>query len=685
MTMRPRFLLTCLTAVAALALLAPGVVQATPPTYDQAVNRLVSAGYPQTVETYLDSLGANPLGFRLAGTDAERAASAYVADELTALGLSNVRLEPVPVDSYELRGAGVTIGDREMTASQFPGIPGTAPAGLTGEIVYAHDGTAADFDAAGDVHGKIVLIDTYLEDFWLNSPGAEATLRGAKAVVATYGPHSYPWYAIAPDALGSNDGEYMDGWVPFVYVSRQDGDWLKAQIATGVTTATVKSAVEIKPHDFADPEAGGVGYNVVAELPGTVDDGRFVLIASHLDAHFRCGLDDTGALVSEMTMAKAMVQSGARPRHTVVFLFTCGEEYGYGNAYFDYLAGSWWAITHAHPSWAGKAVAMLNLECFARPGVATANTSPDLAGWLRRMAKARPELLPWGLDVTDTKSSWDDGWPMLAAGVPSFTLAAGGDDFWERYHSTWETKETVDWHYLARLTRFVGALQRRLDVGVLPYDLSARAHSIQAAVQPAWLLDAGVPAADVRRVDRASRRFLRSADAFAARKGAIKTGRRAVVNRRLLGVVSDIEASLTGLSAWEDTVYPHQQVLWDVLSLDATLAELGRDTPRPGKALAALINVGKTYYGLEFSPEVYAEDLSRLEPDYPMLTWGALGHLAPQLNVLAQYRAIEAGQYAEAAAQLRPLRDSDRAELISQVRGLTALLEGFSSRIDHLR
>ena len=104
-------------------------------------------------------------------------------------------------------------------------------------------------------------------------------------------------------------------------------------------------------------------------------------------------------------------------------------------------------------------------------------------------------------------------------------------------------------------------------------------------------------------------------------------------------------------------MYPHQQVLWDVLSLNATLAELGRATPRPAKALKALINVGKTYYGLEFSPEVYAEDLSRLEPDYPLLTWGALGHLAPQLNVLAQYRMIEKGEYAAAAADLKPLRD----------------------------
>jgi hypothetical protein len=675
-----------LVAVCAGAVLAPAAsAGAKSVTFDQAVTRLVRAGYPQGAETYLNGLGANPLGMRLAGTEAEQAASRYVAAELQAMGLSNVRLEPVPVDAYELGGASVTVGARGMTASQFPGIPGTPPQGITGQVVYVHDGTAADFDAAGDVTGKVVLVDLNLEAVWLNSPGAEATHRGALAVISTYGPNSYPWYAIAPDALGSNDGEYMDGWAPFVYVATQDGDWIKDQLAAGPVTVTVKSDVEITPHDFADPEAGGVGYNVVGELPGTSPDAGFVLVTSHIDAHFRCGLDDTGALVSELTMAKAMLQSGAKPKRTVVFLFTCAEEYGYGNAYFDYLAGSWWAISHSHPEWAGKAVAMLNLECFARQGAATVDTAPELAPWLRRVAAKNPGLLPWGLDVSADKSSWDDGWPMLASGVPSFTMAAGGDDFWERYHTTWETKETVDWAYLGKLTRFVGALQRSLDRGVLPYDLTARARSVRAAVQPALLDSAGVPAAEVRGLVRAAGDFQEAAVRFSARSSRIRTSHLPRVNRRLLGVVKDIEANLTGLSAWEDTIYPHQQVLWDVLSLNATIAELRRTPPRPGKALGALASVGKTEYGLYFSPEVFAEDISRLEPDYPMLTWGALGHLAPQLNVLAQYRAIERGEYATVATDLRALRDNDRGELLVRVRALRALLRDLTPRVDALR
>ncbi len=45
----------------------------------------------------------------------------------------------------------------------------------------------------------------------------------------THGTNSYPWYDY-PDALGANDGEYDLDWVPMVYVTWQDGDWVKARL-----------------------------------------------------------------------------------------------------------------------------------------------------------------------------------------------------------------------------------------------------------------------------------------------------------------------------------------------------------------------------------------------------------------------------------------------------------------------
>ena len=81
--------------------------------FDKAVDKLFAEGYPQGLVTYFCSLGTNPdLGFRWAGTSAERAVGDRVAAEMRAMGLSNVRLEPVPVDVFEFEKASVAVGDR---------------------------------------------------------------------------------------------------------------------------------------------------------------------------------------------------------------------------------------------------------------------------------------------------------------------------------------------------------------------------------------------------------------------------------------------------------------------------------------------------------------------------------------------------------------------------------------------
>ena len=196
----------------------------------------------------------------------------------------------------------------------------------------------------------------------MNFVGAEATLRHAAGVIMTYGDNTYPWYSY-PDALGSNDGEYDDDWVSMVYVAWQDGDWLKEQLAAGPVEATMNNDVTITL-----AENGGVGYNVVGVLEGSDPNAAPVLMASHIDAHFRAGLDDTGAVANELLVAKAMKMSGVQPRRSIIFFFTCAEEYGYTDCWYDWAIGAWYGITEEHPDWAGKLAMMINLELMAAAG-----------------------------------------------------------------------------------------------------------------------------------------------------------------------------------------------------------------------------------------------------------------------------------------------------------------------------
>jgi Iap family predicted aminopeptidase len=670
------FLFTC----ALLLLLPVAGAQAATPTYGEAVDQLVADGYPQGIEDFLCGLGTSTLGFRLAGTSAEHQAAQYLKAQMEAIGLQNVRLEAVPVDAWGIKEASLTVGEKVITGSQFAGVPPTGPAGLTGDVVYVGDGTAQEFDAAGDVSGKLVVIDTNFEGWWLDFPAGEATLRGAKGVIMTYGPNSAPWYE-PMDSLGSNDGEYKLSWVPIIYIARQDGDWLKGELKKGPVTAKMVTEADVQL-----AKDGGTGYNVVGELPGSSDSPQKVLVASHHDAHFRAGLDDTGAVAAQMTMAKAMVLSGAEPQHTVVFMVTTGEEFGYTDCWFDWSIGAWYAITHTHPEWAGQVRGFLNLEAMARAGgKLTMRTSAEMAPWLTRAARGSSGWLPNGYSVSFPAHTWNDEWTFTAAGVPSVTFGATGDDYDPIYHTNLETKDLVDWAYVGTITKFVGKLQRGLDGGLLPYNLKKRADDLAQSIVPGQLVSAGADQATVLKFATWAQKYRNATNRYQARRGMIPAAHIAAVNAGIVKIEKKFLKNFTALDAWDYTSYPHQQVLYDTQQLNTAIGAITQRVPRPSTALNAIANVGTMWYGLSLSNDVYKDYLAMRAPGYALLTWGAQGHRAPEPDLTAEYRLIEAGKYADAAASLKPLRDSEVDELNARLVKMTHTLEHLVPMVNALK
>ena len=485
--------------------------------YDRAVAKLMRQHYPQKVEAYLDSLGDSPLGFRLAGTPSDNAAADYIAAQWNRIGLFGVAEEPVPVDVWDVRGAAVRAGGRTMVASQFDGIPGTGPGGVDGQVVYAHDGTTQDFDAAGDVTGKIVLIDSDLDNYWLNMPAGEATLRGAEAVVMTRGPNSSWWYRGLhgeKDVLGAGEATYTSSYVPMVYIAKGDGDWLKRRLKAGPVQANVVSDVQVTMH-----QSGGVGYNVIGQIDGRDPAAGPVVFLAHHDCHFRPGIDNTSGVATELLMAKAMKLSGYQPRRTVIFLATTAEEFGYTDCAYDFCIGSWWAATQAHPGWAGSAVATIDLDAEAVRGCRLdVNTSPDLGPWLARIARDNPGCLPWGWHVSTPLDDGIDSWPFMAAGVPSFDLQSAGGAYWYVYHTNYDTQKLVDWGYLARIARLARRYEAGLDRGLLPYDLAAQARDFSTTISAAALKDAGVDAAHADAFAQALAGYRAAGAAFQSRR-----------------------------------------------------------------------------------------------------------------------------------------------------------------------
>jgi Iap family predicted aminopeptidase len=683
--MQRRHLILSLVLVAvAAALLAPAAAPAT--TFDQAVDQLYAKGYPQNVETYLNSLGTSPLGFRLGGTSADDTAARYLASKLRAAGYSKVRLEAVPVDEWAVRGASVTVGKHVLTCSQFAGVPGTGDDGITAEVVYVGNGTAAGYQGV-DVAGKIVVVDSSMDSFWFNFQGAEATKHGALAVILTSNLSdgkemefpSFPWYSVAPDALGANDGEYDMSFVPLIYMSQQDGDWLKAEIKAGTTEATFVSKV-----DIVMAGDGGVGYNVVATLPGKHKNGQMVIMNAHHDAHFRAGLDDTGAVVATLAAAKAMKMSGYEPNRTIMFMFDTAEEFGYTNCWYDWSTGAWHFITQRHPDLVGKIAAMYSIELMAA-GQATAdfNTSPELVPWLEKVCAGNPRLVPYGYEIETPQSTWQNGWSFMAAGVPSFEISAGGPNYGEKYHSTYENQDVVDWDLTAKMTKLFMRLHRFSDNHQLPYDFVGRAGDLRAHFDPEELAAAGLAGGSVKTLDKAITRFRRVSRRFGASAAAI-TGKRGPASRNpaMLKAAKKVIKGMTALDAWDYTAYPHEQPMWDNEYMDAALAALDEDPVNTKAALEALTAVGLNWYGVVFSPSVYRYDLTRHDPDYYRVTWGKLGKLINYFDMTPVMAKIEVGDYGAASSQIEAMLATNIQDLDRRVSAMAKALNSASTAME---
>jgi hypothetical protein len=664
--------------LACLLLVLPAAAIAAP-TYEEAVDQLVAEGYTVGIEDYLTSLGTDPLlGFRIAGSWAEHDASFFVKKELEDMGLSDVRLEPVPVDAWDFKGARVIVGGREIVASSFAGVPGT-DGEITAELVYVGTGTRQEFDAAGDVSGKLVLCDIELDDIWLNFVGHEATLRGALGVIMTYGENTYPWYSFNDETLGGNDAEYDDDWVSMVYVAKADGDRLKEQIACGPVAATMWNDVEMRL-----AEHGGVGYNVIGVLPGSDPTLEPVLLCSHVDAHFRAGLDDTGAVANELLTAKAMTMSESQPRRTVIFFFTCAEEYGYTDCWYDWAIGAWYAITQEHPDWAGKLAFMLNIELMAESDASfLMRCAPDVAPFLEAVSEASGDVLPNAFVVEPTPSTWTDQWSFNAMGVPTVTTSAGGPDYDTYYHTDFETKERVDHGYLGGIAKWNYRVIQGLDEGVLPYDLRARGTQLVKTIKPGRLVRAGVDRKEANAFKRAAERFRHAALKWNLRKDGVADCDVAAINEKLIALEKVVNETFTGRDSWDFTAYPHEQPVVDAIYLKQAIAaaKLGNTT----KAMRAISwYVGINWYASLFSTEVCKADLARHALDYEHVTWGALGSPSLLPDCIDEYMLLEAGDCKAALPGLKADLSMVRDDLRLRVEEQTAILKALTAELRQL-
>jgi hypothetical protein len=567
---------------------------------------------------------------------------------MRSLGMRNVAKLPVPIDRWVFNGASVTVeGGPTAEASSWGGVPGTPAGGITAEVVDVGLGQASDY-VGKDVAGKIVMVNWAFGDYWVNRHGHQATLEGALAVIFYTGRTAAgAFYNKRDDGLLSFDGTYDDDWVPFVFVSRDAANDLLDRISAGVTRVNLTSEVELTR--AAD---GGVGYNVLGSIPGTDRADEFIIFTGHHDAWFRGAADDATAIAAMLGVAKAIRESGFRSRRTLLFLASTNEEYGYTDAYYEWLVGCWYAVTQQRPDWGRKAILSLDFELLGTgdPGERLlVRTHGELLAHAVEKLQADPARTPYGTLSQNVVWANADHFTLTAAGIPSIYFNTVGTEYLTRnYHTNYDVISNVDVDYLKLNLHVVNDIWVEHDRAALPIlDFVARA--TEASARIAYRAEPGVGLAELPGVDQgaattlaaAVERFRIAAEELESRLGGgrVKAERRVAAS--MLKAERVILTQLVALDVFDQYVFPHEQVQRDVTRMQLAVDALKAGDP----ALANETYVrrtGLTNAGRLFAYEAYVAELARHDPGFDALQWGGQAHLAPYVDLWQEYHAIAA-------------------------------------------
>jgi Iap family predicted aminopeptidase len=578
----------------------------------------------------LGSFRSHALGFRVAGTPEERRATAWIARRMRSLGLEDVVEEAVPVDAWRFRGAWVEADGKRYECASMGGAPETRPGGISGELVFVHRGGRRELDAAGDVAGKVVLVDWSDETLWPFQFGLELGLRGAAAVIVTCFPGG-PYYQ-EPGALGTFDAMYHTGAPPLVTIRKEDGAELSRRV--GGRARVVLRA----------PMGRAEAANVVGYLPGCERAGPLVVAGHHDGWLGGAAFDDLTGVAATLELARAFVESGVRPRHTIAFVSHTAEEYGIADSRYDWCYGAWWQIVAEHREWAARVPFYLNIEGSGFPALFEPDPPPELAAWTRRICRRaeRDGLLPHGWRL-GTPNTWTEVWTFLAAGVPGVNVSTFSDEYKQTlYHTQYDEIERVDFDYLAKLVAVMGRFL------------------LEADGDPDGILNYRARARDLRRAG------------FDGRLGRLERmqGRRAF---------TALGRGLYGLDAKDEPAYPHEQTGHDVERLEAGLAALRAGQHR--RAARTLAQVGLNHLCDDLSEEAFRREHGRRDPRAPGAAWGAQGDPAPGPNLwreLASLRGEPGGRPPGPWLERRLERHlaRERRELARRLRRMEAALAG---------
>jgi carboxypeptidase Q len=377
-------------------------------------------------------------GPRLTGSPNYNAAAQWAADQFRAMGIKDVRLEPLTIAHTWTRGTGsgriLTPEVRPLHIEALGWSPATPQRGVKGDVFVLDDVSAENIQKHQvDIRDHVIVLDLRKilrgakEDSykpWINLQAAPKLLAesGAKAVLLA---GSRPSQVLNTTALGWDTSIAP---LPSAFIGKEDGDYLMR------ISKTQPASVEFE----YTSEVGGPAQvnNVVAEIRGSEKPEEWIILGAHLDSwDFATGAQDNGAGTAQVLEAARVLSSlGKAPRRSIRFALWAGEEEG--------LLGSR-AYVKQHAAEIAKCVAVLNTD----------NGAGEVQGWKvegrEDLSKALQPfadeyLAPLGADEVSTEITYDtDHGPFMLAGVPALDMLVDMKQYMEIHHNAGDTLDKI--------------------------------------------------------------------------------------------------------------------------------------------------------------------------------------------------------------------------------------------------
>ncbi len=650
------------------------------------------------------------------GTAASHETIDGLVAEMVKIGLqpgaaNGTYVEDFPIDGWEDLGSSAKVVSPytwtiEPSKQAYKGA-GTGPGGITAPLVDVGYGRWADFEKAGDISGKIVLLHRADPMFYGGPSLAEAKARGAVGALMDY--------PLAAETILKTDE--IAEFIPTLYI--RSAEWKKL-------AADLRSGKELKVKLVVDNEVGDypMAHNVVGVIPGSVYPDEYIYIGCHFDHWITSAADDGAGVGSMFAIAKAlkaMEAKGWHPQRTIVFAAFDSEELGGPkDTWYDWCLGSFSHIvgqlpgssdpaSPAYKAWndtqllpalrgerAGRIVAMLNMDVIGvKNAVVYVESTPDVTSFFARCARDSGLTSVGETYVYWPPSSYDD-WQFYMAGVPCMQIAFWGPAYDVLYHTTGDVPAVLSRKSIRANMRFnLLGLLRFDNMGIIRYDLQENLNVATGGMATLRAADPSVYKAghaDITTLRTGIKQYKAALKAKAGvlKKKGVSSAEAARVNTVQMAAAKDL---LPHLFDWDSSGIPGWTGLFvfdtysnDLAAMNKAIAAL--KAGKKQKCAACLANVTTMGWGRYVGDDAYKLILEHIAYN-PHLLWG-YGFIPQLTDVHREYMSLK-GRYttggmtaAEVLASLKTKRDAIYGFVTTSAQEVGAAFTKAAATLDQL-